>query len=103
MLPSYSESRSLKYDPWESFKAIQRAWNNEKYTVDTPLTVLRDALIEERVKKGYVFDTEVEKEKVQEQLEQVKQDEQSLQDIVNFLNNTNGTRSVCGEDVVNND
>ena len=63
-LPSFKESNSLAHDPWESYKAIKRAWNNEKYSENTPLYMLKEALLDERVRRGFYRETEKPKVEV---------------------------------------
>ena len=55
-LPNFNYSRSLKYDPWEALKFRKSAWNNKKYNLDTPFDILQEALIEDRISKGFRLD-----------------------------------------------
>ena len=46
-------SKSLEYDPNEAFKARKTQWSDKKYTSETPIDVLADALVADRVKAGF--------------------------------------------------
>ena len=51
-LPNYVPSKSLSYDPIGSIGAVKESWKGKKYTHETPLYVLKDALMNEAVAAG---------------------------------------------------
>ena len=98
--PGYSESRSLKFDPWEQHKAMKEAKNQTKYNVDNPTNILKKALIDDRVSKGHNRETETLK--AEKKLLLAFEDPRHLQDIVDYLNQK-PTYVSNGEEVVIND
>ena len=47
-LPNFSFSRSLNFDPWEATQFRKNFLNGKKYNLDTPLFVLKEALMKDR-------------------------------------------------------
>ena len=98
--PCFSESRSLKFDPWETMKAIKAAKNQNKYNIDNPVNILKEKLIDDRVAKGHNRATETLK--AEKKILLAKEDPRHLQDIVDYLNKK-PTYVSNGEEVVVND
>ena len=55
-LPNYVQSKSLSYDPIGSISSIKESWKGKKYTIETPIYVLKDALMNEAIAAGIADD-----------------------------------------------
>ena len=79
----------MNYDVGEALKFRKSAWNNKKYNLDTPIYILEDALMEDRLKKD--LNEEFGIQKVTKKFELAKKDRRHLQDIIDYLNKVNNS------------
>ena len=91
-LPNFSFSRSLNFDPWEAIQYRKNFLNGKKYNLDTPLFVLKEALMKDRQRKG--FNPKFVQPKVEAKIQLAMNDTKELQDILDYLNSEECVRSM---------